>query len=135
MKAAEQILKQYKIAVTGQRLAILDLFLNSKEPLNHGLLEKKTGRTISRYTVYRTLKLFLKRALLQALPSQDGIIWYIMPFDSGTGESHTYIHFMCRKCGIVYPVTPASLPLIIMPENITVETTEIIMKGYCINCK
>lgn len=135
MKAAEQILKQHKIAVTGQRLIILNLFLNSREPLTHRSVEVITGKTISRYTIYRTLLLFSKKGVLHILPSQGSCVAYLLPAYAHKEDEMTHVHFVCRKCGKIDFVSGILIPDIRNTGSNLVETIEVILKGYCVRCR
>lgn len=134
MKETQQVLKKYKISITKQRLAILSVFLQSHEPQNHSLIEKKTDYTISRYTIYRTLKLFLKKDLLYAVPSEDGIIWYTFQSASQIKNTHC-AQLVCRVCGKKYSLSQISFPSIKASKDFVVEAIEINVKGHCGVCK
>ena len=135
MKAAEQILKQHKITITEQRIAILNLFLNSHEPLTHHDVEVMTDKSISRYTIYRTLLLFSKKGVLHILPSQGSLVAYLLFVHAHKEDDITHIHFVCRKCGKVDFISGISLPEIEKIGSNKIESVEVILKGHCVACK
>ncbi len=135
MTMEQQILKEYKIAITGQRLSLLAVFLQNNEPVTHSLLEKRANRTISRYTVYRTLKLFLNKGLLHSLPSEDGIMRYVLQVNNIFKQSHNHVHFICRDCGKIYYLPDTPLPKMTLSKEFNAEAIDVIIKGICTSCK
>ncbi len=55
------ILKKNSLSVTDSRKKILSLFLQSKDALAHGDIEKKAGEKFDRVTIYRTLQTFVEK--------------------------------------------------------------------------
>ncbi len=130
----EQILNQYGCSVTEERLSILNIFLQSSGPLDHTVLEKRFAGSISRATVYRTLRKFAGTGLLQVLPSVDGVIRYILTIGMPPIDRSQYIYFLCSKCGMVRCLINTPFPKINMPENYKAESTEVVVKGVCARC-
>lgn len=95
------IIKDKHLKVTPQRVAIMESLMNSDlhptaEQIMNGL--KKTFPTISLATVYNTLEVLEKNALLVKLKiSDDNCVNY----DQNTKMHH---HFYCKDCGKIYDV-------------------------------
>lgn len=98
MKKIQKILKQYKIKPTFERLSILK-YLESH--LNHptaGMIYdsmKKKIPTISKTTVYNTLKLLKKNTIIHAISVPDGETHYDI-------NTNSHYHFYCTKCKNLY---------------------------------
>ncbi len=72
------ILKKNSLSVTDSRKKILSLFLQSKDALAHGDIEKKAGEKFDRVTIYRTLKAFVEKVIIHTIPTIDNSILYAL---------------------------------------------------------
>ncbi|MGE3062185.1 MAG: Fur family transcriptional regulator [bacterium] len=82
--------------------------------------------TLSRTTVYSTLKLFADNGMARRLFIEGSLV----RFDIDTSN---HMHFKCTKCGAVYDIFSAS-PKIKNAEH-RVESEEIYLYGVCKKCK
>lgn len=64
MTPPREMLKEHDLRSTPGRQAILNLFLKKKHALSHGDIERWLDPEYDRVTVYRTLRIFLKRGIL-----------------------------------------------------------------------
>ena len=94
------ILKKSNLSITGSRQKILELFLNSNGALEHADIEKKTGESFDRVTVYRTLQLFVEKGLIHLIPTTDNAIKYALcKEDCEAGHHHdNHVHLSHMKC-------------------------------------
>jgi len=99
-------LRETGIKATPQRLAICEEILSRKDhptvELIHLSLEKKFP-TLSRATIYKTLQVLKKLALIQEVESTEGGI----RFDP---KKDLHVNLICVKCGTIQDVTTDSLP-------------------------
>jgi Fe2+ or Zn2+ uptake regulation protein len=65
------LLKRNHLSVTDSRKKILSLFLQSKDALTHGDIEKKAGEKFDRVTIYRTLQTFVEKGIIHSIPTSD----------------------------------------------------------------
>ena len=93
---------------------------------------KDNNPTLSKTTVYNTLKLFTKKGILKELPIEGNE----MRYDINT-EPH--IHFKCIKCGEVFDIFDNDLLQTTTQFNTinghTITEFHILLKGICKNCK
>ena len=100
MSQVEEILKKNNLSVTGSRQKIMQLFLNSSGALAHADIEKKTGETFDRVTVYRTLNTFVEKGIIHHIPTTDNSILYALCKDNCEAGHHhdNHVHFICDVC-------------------------------------
>lgn len=122
---------------TGQRDAVLDLFLESTdhqtaEDLYHRL--RSTSSHIGYSTVYRTLKLLKECGLAREVYFADGRAYFEHQF----GQPH-HDHMVCIECGHTiefYNPTIEELQDRMADENeFTPVRHTMVIFGYCKNCK
>ena len=88
-------------------------------------------RTLSRTTVYNTLRLFCERGAAQMITPEENE----MRFDALLGE---HGHFKCTACGRIFDFAcgeafaGASAAL---PEGFVAEQTQLYVRGLCKNCR
>ncbi|MFI3331202.1 MAG: Fur family transcriptional regulator [Rikenellaceae bacterium] len=122
-------LKEHNISPSVHRLAIYDYMLNhlthpSVDSVYNDLQENMP--TLSKTTVYNTLKLFAEKGLVQSLTISDKCV----RFDSDT-SSHA--HFLCDCCGELYDFPRAEVNLS-DDLGFKIEKTQIYYKGTCPKC-
>lgn len=117
-----------------QRLAIMDYLI--KHPIHPTVddvycgLEKKIG-TLSRTTVYNTLKLFAEHNAAQMLTIDERRVCY-------DANKDPHVHFLCTKCGKVLDLFDENVPDIKLPKEIEgniISKVEVYYKGICKECQ
>ena len=85
--------------------------------------------TLSRTTVYNTLRMFSEKKAALMLTIDDHRVCY-------DGNTEPHVHFYCKKCNKVYDMMDEEAPL-----NITkyihgnlVEDTQLYYRGICSHC-
>ncbi len=117
-----------------QRLAIMEYLLTHN---THPTVEdvfKALGKkipTLSKTTVYNTLRLFSENSAAQMLTIDERRVCY-----DGIIEPH--VHFFCRKCGKIYDVRSVEAPRpvsagMVVDGNV-VDEVQLYYKGLCADC-
>lgn len=120
----------HNIKPSMQRIAIMDYLINHK---THPTADEifvdlnKLYPTLSKTTIYNTLKLFTENGAVLTLNIDEKNV----RFD---GDTSNHAHFQCMNCGKVYDLKIISEAKI-EQNNFKVKETQIIMKGYCEKCK
>ncbi len=117
-----------------QRLAIMDYLLKHRthptvEEVYQGI--SKEIRTLSRTTVYNTLRLFSEHNAAQMITIDEHRVCY-------DGDIHPHVHFYCRNCGHVYDLMDEEIPAMAHPKNVdghSVDDIQLYYKGICRDCK
>ena len=86
--------------------------------------------TLSKTTVYNTLKLFCEKKAVSAILIDEKNVRY-------DGVTATHAHFRCRKCGVTYdvPLEKADLPPCRSSAEPHIEETQVYFFGKCKKCK
>ena len=132
-----QILKNNRLTVTGSRQNILELFLVSNGALSHGDIEKNTGESFDRVTVYRTLQTFVEKGIIHLIPTTDNSIKYALcKNDCAPGHHHdNHVHFICGECEKTICLDDVNIPLVKLPKGFTPNRSEMVVTGTCGECK
>ncbi|HUS01727.1 MAG TPA: Fur family transcriptional regulator [Chitinophagaceae bacterium] len=137
MTQIEEILKKNHLSVTGSRQKIMQLFLNSDGALAHADIEKKTGESFDRVTVYRTLQSFVEKGIIHLIPTRDNSIKYALcKDDCEAGHHHdNHVHFICDKCNKTICLDDVTVPQVKLPKGFTPQHAEMVVNGICEECK
>lgn len=126
-------LQQHNIKLSVQRIAIMNYLMGNKThpTVDEIYTELSTSiPTLSKTTVYNTLKLLSDHGAIQTLTIDERYTCY----DADT-EAHA--HFLCKKCNKVYDIACDKKAEVIKAEDFKgylVEETHYYFKGICPNC-
>lgn len=125
-------LSDYGIKPSQQRLAIMDyLIANRVHPAADDIFNALSVSmpTLSRTTVYNTLRLFVDQGAVQVLGIDDKNV----RFDIDTTN---HAHFKCLDCGCVYDVPVKNIEAITLEGigELKITETHLYYKGYCKKC-
>lgn len=151
MNNVEQIFQQANLKSTSSRLEVLDVLLNTKNPLTHQEILKSLSLNFDRVTLYRVLDWLLKNKLIHKIAGADRA-WrfqfnqdfnnllldsqsqsnfkYVKP------QAHSHAHFQCSHCGKVfclediYPKLSNKIPV-----DFLVDSIELNITGICNTCQ
>jgi Fur family ferric uptake transcriptional regulator len=137
MKQTEEILKKNHLSVTDSRQKIMQLFMNSNGALAHADIEKKTGESFDRVTVYRTLQSFVEKGIIHLIPTKDNSIKYALcKDDCEAGHHHdNHVHFICEECNKTICLDDVTVPQVKLPKGFTPQHAEMVVNGICGECK
>ena len=88
-------------------------------------------RTLSRTTVYNTLRLFSERKAALMITIDEHRVCY-------DGDTHPHVHFYCKECGKVMDFMDESapaMPAAIEIEGNLVDEMQLYYKGVCAECR
>lgn len=127
-----EYLLNYRIKPSVQRLAIMEYLLANRihptaEDVYHALAPKIL--TLSKTTVYNTLKLFAEQGALQMLAIDEKNV----RFDIDTS---VHAHFKCLRCLRVYDLPVENMEMVKIADSSVGRITEMQLyyKGYCKYC-
>lgn len=118
---------------SAQRLAIMSFLLS--HPIHPTVEEVYQGvvtdiSTLSRTTVYNTLRLFAEHHAAQMITIDEHRVCY-------DGDIHPHVHFYCKQCGKVYDLMDVKAPTTIKPFTVmghVVDEAQLYYKGVCSKC-
>lgn len=116
-----------------QRLAILDYLVSHPvhptiEDVYNGLC--KEVPTLSKTTVYNTLRMFSEHGVAQMITIDDHHICY-------DGNVMPHVHFLCKQCGKVYDLFEEEAPLVSKQKEVAghlINEAQLYYKGICAKC-
>ena len=133
-KEASTILTSHGIKPTLQRIAIMSYILEHRvhptiEDVYNGLVADFP--TLSRTTVYNTLRMFSEHSAAQMITIDEHRVCY-------DGDTHPHPHFICRKCGRVFDLM--NLPMPLLPtkqeaDGFQIDEAQLYYKGLCPECQ
>ena len=130
-KSIEEYLKENGIKPSYQRIRILDYLIQHKNHPTVDVIFKALIQeipTLSKTTVYNTLKLFLEQGIVQLLVIEENETRY-------DADISTHGHFKCEECGHVYDIR-IDLSRVDLTEldSHRVNEKHIYFKGTCNRC-
>lgn len=130
---AYNYLLNYRIKPSVQRIAIMDYLLKHR---THPSVEEVYSAlspdmpTLSKTTVYNTLKLFTEQGAAQMLTIDEKNVCF-------DGDTSLHAHFLCKKCGKIYdlpmPEVVKEVADLEVDGNVITEVHHY-YKGICKNC-
>ena len=116
-----------------QRLAIMSYLLTHRthptvEDVFKGVVPEVP--TLSRTTVYNTLRLFSEHKAAQMITIDDHHVCY-------DGDIHPHVHFLCRECGRVFDLMDEKAPKVktsVMHDGNLIDEAQLYYKGVCKEC-
>ena len=126
-------LMEHGIRPSLQRMAIMDFLM--KHPIHptvddvyQGLCSKVP--TLSRTTVYNTLRMLSEKQAAQMITIDDHRVCY-------DGNTTPHVHFFCKECGKVIDLFDEEAPKLSEPKIINgniVQEKQLYYKGICAEC-
>lgn len=130
MERLASMLQEKGIRPSAQRIAVLSWIAASgkhpsAEEIYSGLSEVFT--TLSRTTVYNSLKILVDKKLLRELEVESGCLRYDILL-----EPHG--HFVCRRCGRIFDMPmPEGMQAVPAPQ-FQIDAVEVTFRGLCPAC-
>ncbi len=127
-------LLKYNIKPSVQRMAIMEyLMKHFTHPSVDEIYTALSSRfpTLSRTTVYNTLKLFVENGAVQMLTIDEKMTCF-------DGDLSTHAHFLCKQCGVIYdfPLSDSVKDIIgtTASEGHSITEAHQYYKGVCRKC-
>jgi Fur family transcriptional regulator, ferric uptake regulator len=133
----QNLLKRNLLSVTESRSKILELFLQQNGALAHADIEKKSGASFDRVTVYRTLQTFVEKGIIHTIPTADNSILYALCKDACSEGHHLdhHVHFVCEQCSTTICLEDITVPEVKLPNGYQATQVEVVVNGVCKECR
>lgn len=131
---AHTVLIEYNIKPSPQRMAIMEYLLNSN---THPTIDEmyncliKSMPTLSKTTIYNTLKLFIENGAAQMLTINEKTSCY-------DADTTPHAHFICEKCNKVLDLYYDIEDIVPKSENMhghMIKSMQVYYRGICKDCK
>lgn len=132
---AEQLLRQHRLQVTAQRLAVLRAMAMHPHATADELTDdvRESIGSISRQAVYDTLGTLVERGLARRIQPAGSPARY----EDRVGDNHH--HLVCLGCGVMVDIDCAvgETPCLTAADDhgFEIEEAEVIYWGYCPDCR
>ncbi len=133
MMTANEIIQEAGLRPTANRVAVLEVLLQSRQPLTHQELLNtlSASHDFDRVTLYRVLDWLLSNDIVHKIAG-DNRAWR---FQLNTNDSsHRHAHFECTGCGRIYCLDDISPRAPKLPKGFRAETITLNIKGRCDRC-
>lgn len=131
-------LKEHHVHLTQNRIAVYKLLTESKTALSVTVIMKQSETLLDRISVYRALRYFLKKGIVEVVPNNKGNARYILASSNKEvvkNRDTKCAYFVCSCC--------QHTELILEPVNIKLDSLtkhqvskySLILEGLCNNCK
>ncbi|MBO4341293.1 MAG: transcriptional repressor [Bacteroidales bacterium] len=131
----EEILAQHGIKATANRLVIARALADAHRPLSMTELEDLL-ETIDKSNIFRALQLFKDAHLVHLLEDTGGGVRY--EFCHSHHHDHDddlHVHFYCEKCHRTFCLEDTPVPGVPVPEGYSVESSSMLLRGVCPECR
>lgn len=132
MLTTKKYLEEHGIKPSLQRMAVMDyLFKHRTHPTAEEIFNAlyPSIPTLSRTTVYNTLKLLVEQGAALGLDIDDKQIHY-------DGDTSLHAHFKCKSCGMIadLPIDKSNNLIAAQHNGFVITEVNVYYKGYCKNC-
>lgn len=128
---AREFLKNSNIQYTYEREQVIQYMMDHRihptaDEVYKGM--KQMDSSISRATVFNTLKVLSDRGVIAALLIEEGVIRYDIC-------STPHAHFRCCQCGRIMDVDVRRNASFNLPKGCSVTQMQYVITGYCPDCQ
>ena len=127
----EAYLKEHGIKPSYQRIRIFEYLIRHKNHPNVDAIYQELSKdipTLSRTTVYNTMKLFMEKKIVQLISIEDTETRY-------DAEVEAHGHFKCTICGSIYDVHADLAEMKVEGlDTFRINETHLYFKGVCDQC-
>ena len=133
INTVKQYLLEKDIKPSVQRIAIMTYLLEHRtHPTVDDMFNELQEQipTISKTTIYNTLKLFVEKKAILSITIDEKMVRY-------DGYRQRHAHFLCLSCGNVTDIpldNDVEFPRTEEIKDFAVEETQVYHKGYCSKC-
>jgi Fur family ferric uptake transcriptional regulator len=131
-------LKEHKVHLTKNRIAVYKFLIESKTALSVSLITKNSEKLLDRISVHRALRYFVKKGLVEIVPNTKGNAKYILAASNNNlaiDRTNKSAYFVCSTC--------QKTELVLEPVYITIGTEiekkinkySLIIEGICSKCQ
>jgi Fur family ferric uptake transcriptional regulator len=136
MAEREKILQSHGLRNTAFRIALLEMFLQSKSSLSVEEIKNKAGETKDKVTIYRALDAFEKCGLIHEVPDKGNHARYALcntACDS-EGHVHNHAHLICNNCNDTFCIDQIEVPRINSAAGFKINSSQLTLEGICPDC-
>lgn len=131
-------LREYHVRLTQNRITVFKLITESKTALSVSVIMKQSEILLDRISVYRTLKYFLQKGIVEVVPNNKGNARYILASANKKTVKNSFskcAYFICSSCQHTELIlAPVNIKLALLTKH-QVSKYSLIIEGLCSSCK
>ncbi|AYB34846.1 Fur family transcriptional regulator [Chryseolinea soli] len=128
-----KIIADLEIHQTSCRKEIVKIFMDhSGIAFSEGEIRDQLRGEFDRTTVYRTIKILIKKNFIHQVICDQGVLKYALSTHDKTLDDHA--HFQCTDCGKVFCLT-GKIENVGAPPGYVVQQQILLIKGSCKKCR
>lgn len=133
---AKEILEKNGLSVTQSRMEVLHFFCRSGKAYSMAALLAQVKNS-NRITLYRTLKSFIQKKIIVAVPSEENHQLYFMPPHSDQQDpvDHCNTFFICKRCKQTISLKTNIAPVLPLSNHFIVDDEKLLLSGICPDCQ
>lgn len=130
-------LREYQVHLTQNRIAVFKLLTESKTALSVCTIMKQSESLLDRISVYRALKYFSQKGIVEIVPNNKGNASYILAsinkkiVKRKNNKSAYFVCSSCQQTEIILEPIVVNLDLL---TNRRIRNYKLIIEGLCISC-
>ena len=131
MIEVQKYLSEHGVKPSVQRIAIMDYLLTHKtHPTADEIFQdlRDSIPTLSKTTVYNTVKLLAEQQAILALSTGETNVRY-------DGDITDHAHFLCTECGPLFDMKILAKPQLWSMKDHRIASTQIYAYGVCEDCE
>lgn len=131
----KELLEEHGVKVTANRLLIARALHDAGRPLTMTELESVL-ETIDKSGIFRTLQLFREARLVHVLEDTgDGARYELCRSHHHDLDDDLHVHFYCEKCHRTFCLEETPVPDVSVPEGFQAESSSMLVRGVCPDCR
>ena len=131
-------LREHQVHLTQNRIAVFKLLTESKTALSVCTIMNQSESILDRISVYRALKYFLQKGLVEIVPNNKGNSRYIIASSNNVNaksRDEKCAYFICSTCQHTEIIlAPVNIKIELLTKN-HINKCSLILEGICGNCK
>lgn len=131
---AAALLHKKRLRITTPRLAVMGTLLDAGCPLTqHQIAERLGPASPNKTTIYRTLVSLMEADLAHKAFVQQRQWYFELAHHCTAHQCHP--HFTCTHCHRTECLYDVAVPLVKLPEGLTLQRQQLRIEGLCSHCK
>lgn len=131
-------LREHHVHLTQNRITVFKLLTESTSAISVSVIMKQSETLLDRISVYRALRYFLKKGIVEIVPNNKGNAQYILASSNKEvvkNRDNKCAYFVCSACQHTELVLePVSIQLASLSRHL-INKYSLILEGLCSNCK
>jgi Fur family ferric uptake transcriptional regulator len=130
-------LKEHQVHLTQNRIAVFKLLTESKTALSVCTIMKQSESLLDRISVYRALKYFSQKGIVEIVPNNKGNASYILASINKNivkRKNNKSAYFVCSSCQQTEIILE---PIVVNLNSLTkhrIRNYKLIIEGLCTGC-